>query len=124
MGFVATFLKNFLFVLGGYVSYNNDGSKSEIPELIPRSVLYGNPNVTRARIDPKGEYLAFLKPRNGVQNIWIQPLEDAVNGENTARPLTNDTGRGIRRYSWTNLPKILLYTQVSSALQSLVHNLR
>ncbi len=114
MGFVATFLKNFFFVLGGYVNYyNNDGTiKSETPSLIPRRILFGNPDVTQARIDTQGKYLAFLKPKDGVLNIWIQPLADALRGESTARPLTNDSGRGIRSYSWTNLPKILIYTQV------------
>jgi dipeptidyl aminopeptidase/acylaminoacyl peptidase len=76
-------------------------------ELISRSVLFGNPDRTSVRISPDGENLAYLAPRDGVLNVWVAP----VAAPQEARPVTQDTGRGIRVYSWAYTGEHILYLQ-------------
>ncbi|MBN2081943.1 S9 family peptidase [bacterium] len=75
-------------------------------ELIPLEKLLGNPDKFSPRISPDGKYLSYLAPLDGVVNIWLKPL-----GGGEARPLTNDTHRGIWNYFWAHDCRHLLYTQ-------------
>ncbi|MFT6159205.1 MAG: dipeptidyl aminopeptidase/acylaminoacyl peptidase [Myxococcota bacterium] len=76
-------------------------------DLIPREVLFGNPDRAVARISPDGERISFLAPDEGVLNVWVGPA-DAVDD---ARPLTQDRGRGIQQYAWMPGGDRLLYIQ-------------
>ena len=38
--------------------------------LIPREVLFGNPEKVAPRLSPDGERLAYLAPKDGVMNVW------------------------------------------------------
>lgn len=75
--------------------------------LIPREVLFGNPDKARARISHDGQRLAYLAPVEGVLNIWEGPLDDV----NAAKPITNDRNRGIRAYFWAYTNRHIIYTQ-------------
>ncbi|MCI0682495.1 MAG: S9 family peptidase [Gemmataceae bacterium] len=75
--------------------------------LIPRKVLFGNPDRAGAKISPDGKYLSWLAPRDGVMNVWVAPADDLAK----ARPVTADKKRGIRNYNWTYSGKHLLYLQ-------------
>jgi dipeptidyl aminopeptidase/acylaminoacyl peptidase len=75
--------------------------------LIPRQVLFGNPDRTNVRLSPDGQYLSWLAPVDGVLNLWLAPRGDL----GAARPVTHDTGRGIQRYAWTYTSTDLLYIQ-------------
>ena len=44
--------------------------------LIPRSVLFGNPDKIRARLSPDGKRIVFLAPDDGVLNVWVAPADD------------------------------------------------
>ena len=74
-------------------------------KLIPRQVLFGNPEKTMARISPDGEYLSYLAPVEGVLNVWV------VDDPGSARPITRDEERGIRDYNWTYDGQHILYIQ-------------
>ena len=74
-------------------------------KLIPRQVLFGNPEKTMARISPDGEYLSYLAPVEGVLNVWV------VDDPGSARPITRDEERGIRDYTWTYDGQHILYIQ-------------
>ena len=63
--------------------------------LIPRKVLFGNPDKAAARISPDGTKISYLAPVDGVLNVWVGPLSDP----DSAKPVTKDTVRGIRMYS-------------------------
>jgi hypothetical protein len=76
------------------------------PRLIPRQVLFGNPDKTSPALSPDGTRLAYLSPWNGVLNIWEGPLDG---GEH--RPVTRDEDRGIRQYRWAESGRHLLYLQ-------------
>jgi len=75
-------------------------------QLIPREVLFGNPEKTHPQISPDGNQLGYLAPVNGVLNVWIKTI-----GKDDDRAVTNDTKRGIRNFSWQYDNKHILYTQ-------------
>ena len=81
-------------------------NKREVP-LIPRKVLFGNPDRAMARLSPNGEYLSFLAPVDGVLNVWVGPADNP----DAARPVTRDKVRGIRSYTWAFTSKHVLYIQ-------------
>jgi hypothetical protein len=81
-------------------------STNEIP-LIPRKLLFGNPDKTQARISPDGQRLSYLAPVNGVLNVWVGPVDDP----DAAKPVTNDTNRGIRFHGWAYTSKQIFYIQ-------------
>ena len=75
--------------------------------MIPRQVLFGNPEKSMARISPDGEYLSYLAPVAGVLNVWVTAVEDP----DSAKPITRDEERGIRLYIWTYDGQHILYYQ-------------
>lgn len=75
--------------------------------LIPRAVLFGNPERAAVRLSPDGEHLAWLAPHNDVLNVWVAPVADLA----AARPVTDDAKRGIRIYQWAHDDTHLLYLQ-------------
>ncbi len=79
---------------------------SEIP-LIPRKLFFGNPDKAFVRISPDGLHLAYLAPLEGVLNVWVAPLQAL----DSARPVTHDTGRGIRFFAWAFTNQHILYIQ-------------
>lgn len=76
-------------------------------DLIPRSVLFGNPERTNPLLSPDGKQLAFLAPYEGVMNVWVGPLE----GEH--RPLTKAIGRPIPGFVWARSGDHILYIKDS-----------
>ncbi len=74
--------------------------------LIPRNVLFGNPVKTSPRISPSGEKMAYLAPVNDVLNVWVGDV-----GSDTYQPVTQDTNRGVRFYTWAADNKHILYIQ-------------
>jgi dipeptidyl aminopeptidase/acylaminoacyl peptidase len=82
-------------------------SLDDVP-LIPRDVLFGNPQRAQARLSPDGVWLSFLAPVDGVLNVWV-----VKNGEDlsNAVAVTEDKKRGIRSHDWAYDNKHILYTQ-------------
>lgn len=79
----------------------------ELPQLIPREVLFGNPVKTGAQISPNGKMLAYVAPdEKGVMNLWVRTL-----GRNDDRVVTADKKRGIEAYDWQQDSEHLLYGQ-------------
>ncbi|HVK07682.1 MAG TPA: S9 family peptidase [Gemmataceae bacterium] len=80
---------------------------AELPPLIPRDVLFGNPVKTAPQLSPDGKHLAYLAPDSkNVLQVWVQTV-----GQNDARAITRDEKRGIRQYYWAYDNKHLLYLQ-------------
>jgi dipeptidyl aminopeptidase/acylaminoacyl peptidase len=75
--------------------------------LIPRRLLFGNPDRTTPRISPDGRYISYLAPLDGVLNVWVGPSDRP----DQARPVTRDTQRGIREYFWAYTSAHVLYLQ-------------
>ena len=80
-------------------------------ELIPRRVLFGNPERISPSISPEGTRLAWIAPHDGVLNVWVAPVSgDGVDWP-AAQVVTNDTDRGIRMFAWAHDGRHLLYLQ-------------
>jgi len=75
--------------------------------LIARRVFFGNPDRGAVQLSPDGALLSWLAPLDGVLNVWVASRDDLA----TARPVTHDTGRGIRIYWWAYTNDRVLYMQ-------------
>ena len=83
-------------------------------DLIPRKVLFGNPERTSPRISPDGTRMAWIAPRDGVLNVWSAPIgASGASGVDwdAATVVTDDTDRGIRSFMWARDGRHLLYVQ-------------
>lgn len=76
-------------------------------ELIPRNLLFGNPERASVQLSPDGTQISFLAPVSGVLNVWVGPTTDP----SAAKPVTKDTHRGIRNYFWAYTNTHILYIQ-------------
>ena len=79
---------------------------AEEVQIIPRSVLFGNPEKALPDISPDGTMLAYLAPSDGVINVWVKTV-----GKDDDRVVTKDTDRGIWLYFWGGDSKHVLYLQ-------------
>jgi dipeptidyl aminopeptidase/acylaminoacyl peptidase len=83
-----------------------------MPELIPLSVLFGNPERESPRISPDGTKLAWIAPSGEVLNVWLAPISAEAGVDwAAARVITDDTDRGIRQFAWAHDGRHLLYLQ-------------
>ncbi|MEW6508135.1 MAG: S9 family peptidase [Bacteroidota bacterium] len=81
---------------------------AQLPPIIDREIFFGDPELAGAQISPSGKYITFLKPYNGVRNIWVKERNQKFE---EARPLTADTKRPIGNYFWSNDSKYVLFVQ-------------
>jgi dipeptidyl aminopeptidase/acylaminoacyl peptidase len=74
--------------------------------LIPREILFGNPERDQPTLSPDGRRVAWLAPDEGVLNVWVggADLSDA-------RVVTDDRDRGIHTVAWAHDGRHLLYVQ-------------
>jgi dipeptidyl aminopeptidase/acylaminoacyl peptidase len=75
--------------------------------LIPRDVLFGNPERVSPALSPDGTRLGFIAPEEGVLNVWVGPADDP----SAAEPVTHDRGRGVRTFAFCQDDKTLVYVQ-------------
>ena len=75
--------------------------------LIPRDVLFGNPERAAPTLSPDGTRLGFVAPEEGVLNVWVGPADDLA----AAKPVTHDRGRGIWTFAFCHDDKTLVYLQ-------------
>lgn len=64
--------------------------------LIPRTLLFGNPDKAQVRLSPDGQYISYIAPLSGVMNVWVQKSDLS----SPPVVLTHDTGRGIQGQQW------------------------
>ncbi len=82
------------------------GGERAVP-LIPRAVLFAEPERTQVRVSPDGRRLSYLAPSpEGVRNVWVRTL-----GRADDRQLSRDRQRGIRSHAWAGDGRHLLYLQ-------------
>ena len=80
---------------------------AELPGLIPREVLFGNPVRSHPEISPDGRQIAWLAPdKNGVVNVWVGAGAGA-----DAHAVTSESHRPIQWYAWAGDSKHILYLQ-------------
>lgn len=72
-------------------------SRSELPLLIPREVLFGNSLKRDPQISPDGRHLSYLAAdKSNVMQIWVRSLAG-----NDDRQLTTEERRSIQHYTWS-----------------------
>lgn len=93
-----------LFVLiAGSVTTN-----AQLPPLIDRELIFGNPEYAGAQISPDGKYISFIKPYKDTMNVWVKGVDEPFEA---ARPMTADTARPVRSYFWSRDGKYILFVQ-------------
>ena len=98
----------------------SSSTRTTSEEIIPREILFGNPEYTSPLLSPDGNYLAFLAPSpGGVMNIFIRDLREnngnnGVQNGNTPRKdrmITNEPTRAVRSLAWAYDSATILYMQ-------------
>jgi dipeptidyl aminopeptidase/acylaminoacyl peptidase len=84
----------------------DEAQLAQLPPLIPREVLFGNPEKAGPQISPDGRKLAYLAPQDGVLNVWVRTV-----GQEDDRVITDDKKRGIRMFFWQGDSAHVLYMQ-------------
>ncbi|MBV8068039.1 MAG: S9 family peptidase [Candidatus Eremiobacteraeota bacterium] len=89
-----------------FVYVTPQAARADLPPLIPRSVLFGNPEKASPAISPNGTMLAYLAPYDGVLSIWVRTI-----GKSDDRVVATDPARPIRNVLWQPDSKHVLYEQ-------------
>lgn len=84
-------------------------ARADLPPLIPRQVLLGNPVKASPALSPDGKHLAYVAPSpQGVSNVWVRTW-----GKQDDRMVTHDSHRGIYGFEWAADGRHLLFSQDS-----------
>lgn len=80
-------------------------------ELIPREILFGNPENISPLLSPDGKYLAYLAPSDefDVMNIFIRDLSLSNPNKSQDRMITNEPKRAIRSVAWAYDNETIFY---------------
>jgi hypothetical protein len=73
--------------------------------LLPRKLLFGNPDHLSPSLSPNGNQIAFIAPDNGVLNVWVGPADDVK----AAKVVTHEKVRPIRSFMWAYTNEHILY---------------
>lgn len=76
------------------------------PPLIPRSIIFSDPDYSSVRLSPDGKWLTWISAFENVPNIWAKQMPD---GKEFC--LTKEKGRGIFGFGWNFDNQTLLYAQ-------------
>jgi dipeptidyl aminopeptidase/acylaminoacyl peptidase len=78
------------------------------PKLVDREVFFDNPEISGSQLSPDGKFISFVKPLNGVRNIFIKGISEPFSA---AKPITNETTRPIPSYFWSQDGKYVLFVK-------------
>jgi len=73
--------------------------------LLPRKLLFGNPDHILPRLSPNGSQIAFIAPDSGVLNVWVAPADDIK----AAKVVTHERTRPIRFFMWAYTNEHIVY---------------
>lgn len=91
---------------GGAIVGIEEPLQAAANSLIPRDVIFGNPERASVQLSPDGGRLAFLAPHNDVMNVWVQTV-----GQDDAEVITKAAERPIRQYFWAENGEQIIYAQ-------------
>jgi len=89
-------------------SANAKGAAANLPPLIDRELIFGNPEITGAQISPDGQFISFIKPYQDTRNVWVKKAGDPFSA---GKLVTADTKRPIGSYFWSRDSKYILFVQ-------------
>lgn len=92
-----------IFVLTTFLTIS-----AQQPALIDRELFFGNPEISGSQISPDGKFISFIKPLNGVRNIFVKGINDPFTA---ARALTNEAKRPVGGYFWSQDGKFILFVK-------------
>ncbi len=90
---------------GDMAAVGNGGGEG-LPEVIPVSAFFDNPEIAGPQISPDGQWLSYLKAYRGKLNVFVRPI-----GSEDETQITADTLRPIRQYFWSVDGSKILYAQ-------------
>lgn len=79
----------------------------QLPPQLDRQLFFDDPEISGAQISPDGKFVTFMRPFEGVRNIWIKGIGEDFDA---ARPLTADD-RPVPGYFWSRDGEFVLYVQ-------------
>ncbi len=77
------------------------------PSLLSRELLFGNPDKVGPAISSDGQRVLYLAPVDGVMNVWVAD----IGALESAKPVTQDTLRGVPFAIWSRGGDRVLYVQ-------------
>jgi dipeptidyl aminopeptidase/acylaminoacyl peptidase len=83
-------------------------AQNNLPPIIDREIIFGNPEITGARISPDGKFIAFRKPYKGTMNIWLKLRDEPFE---KARVLTNESARPIGGIFWSRDSRFIMFNK-------------
>ncbi len=78
------------------------------PALVDRELFFGNPEIAASQLSPDGKFISFIKPLNGVRNIFVKGINEPFTA---AKAVTNETKRPIPSYFWSQDGKYILFVK-------------
>ena len=78
------------------------------PALVDRELFFGNPEIAGSQLSPDGKFISFIKPLNGVRNIFVKGINDPFTA---AKAVTNEAKRPIPSYFWSQDGKYILFVK-------------
>ena len=81
---------------------------ADLPAIIDRNLLFGDPEIAAAQLSPDGKFLAFVKPLDGTRNVWVKRLAEPFA---SAKPVTAETKRPVAGYFWSRDGKFILFVK-------------
>lgn len=101
MKLISHFFIFLMFLIGAALVSDANNS------LIPRRVLFGNPDKTNVKLSNDGKYISYIAPKDGVLNVWVAKVDKPLE----AKVVTHDKDRGIRSYIWCYDNEHILFVQ-------------
>ena len=78
------------------------------PALLDRELFFGNPEISGSQLSPDGKYISFIKPLNGVRNVFVKGIGEPFTA---AKPITSEAKRPISNYFWSQDGKFILFVK-------------
>jgi dipeptidyl aminopeptidase/acylaminoacyl peptidase len=78
------------------------------PALVDRELFFGNPEIAASQLSPDGKFVSFIKPLNGVRNVFVKGINEPFTA---AKAITNETKRPIPSYFWSQDGKYILFVK-------------
>ncbi len=82
--------------------------QAQQPPIVDRELFFGNPEIAGSQLSPDGKFISFIKPLNGVRNIFVKTINEPFTA---AKPITNETKRPIPSYFWSQDGKFILFVK-------------
>lgn len=105
-----------VFITGPFFTSCGKKESYKPIRLIPRSVLFGNPERMNPQISPNGNMISYIAPSRGALNVWVATIS-----KDDMRPVTSDTIRGIYDYFWNADNKHIIF--LNDKLGNEIYNL-